>query len=463
MTMGLSELYARMPVPAQNLFATGYGLRQLPIRHSGNYRRHVGDLDARQWWDAERLVDDQASRVRHMVTWCGARIPYYRELFAELGLDARDIQGPADLAALPILEKETVRARPEHFLPDEPRPRLIPQTTGGTTGTPLRYWATTDAVQFNYAVYESRCRKWAGVRFGDRLASFNGQPIVPAAEQKGPFWRWNLAFNQMYFSVYHLNERNLPSYVGELERFGPKLLTGYTSAIHRLATHLLAADQVGRIRPKAIIVSSETLLPAARQDMELAFGCRVTNAYSLGELVAFVTECDHGEMHVSTENGVLELLPFDGDTEIVATGLTNLAMPLLRYRTGDLATAAEEGSSACGRGLPRLADLTGRSDDVVRTPEGSVVGPAPMSLAFQKVPNLRRAQVHQDSVDRLTVLLEVADAFGNEDQTLLEAELRRRLGPMIGLDFERVDTIPRTSGGKERLVISRLPRSEVSS
>jgi phenylacetate-CoA ligase len=84
-----------------------------------------------------------------------------------------------------------------------------------------------------------------------------------------------------------------------------------------------------------------------------------------------------------------------------------------------------------------------------------------MSLAFQKVPNLRRAQVHQGSVDRLTVLLEVADAFGDDDQVFLEAELRRRLGSTIGLDFERVETIPRTSGGKERLVVSSLPRSAV--
>ncbi len=185
----------------------------------------------------------------------------------------------------------------------------------------------------------------------------------------------------------------------------------------------------------------------------------MSNAYSLGELVAFVTECDHGELHVSTENGVLELLDTgNGSTEIVATGLTNRGMPLLRYRTGDLATIGDDGPSACGRGLPRLADLTGRVDDVVRTPEGSVVGPAPMSLAFQRVPNLRRAQVRQDSVDGLTVLLEVADAFGDDDQSFLETELRRRLGSTIRLDFERVATIPRTSGGKERLVVSSLPR-----
>jgi phenylacetate-CoA ligase len=297
---------------------------------------------------------------------------------------------------------------------------------------------------------------------GDRIASFHGQPIVPAEVTTPPFWRRNLAFNQVYFSVYHLNERNLPAYVDELERFDPVVVAGYTSAVHRVATHLLDTGGVGRVAPRAVMVSSETLFPAARRDMELAIGCRVQNSYSLGELVTYVSECDEGDLHVSTENGVVELLDRDGGTEIVATGLTNLGMPLLRYRTGDLAVAGS-GPARCRRGLPVLAELTGRIDDAVRTPEGSVVGPAPMSLAFQKVPNLRRAQVRQDSVDRLQVLLEVTDAYGPRDQAFLESELHRRLGPTIRLEIEVVDALPRTSGGKERLVVSSVDGSEQQS
>ena len=393
-----------------------------------------------------------------MAIWCGARVPYYRNLFAELGLQPADIRSSADLAALPILEKETVRAHPERFLPDAPHPRLIPQTTGGTTGTPLSYWATLEAVRFNYATYETRCRGWAGVRFGDRMASFHGQPIVPAVNQEPPFWRRNPAFNQLYCSVYHLNHATLPAYIDELAKFDPEVVVGYTSAVHRVATHLIETGQIGRLRPRSVLVSSEALRPAARADMELAFGCTVSNSYSLGELVAYVSQCPEGDLHVTTEYGVIELLDLDGHgaTEIVATGLINKGMPLLRYRTGDLATAAEPGTAQCGRGLPTLADLVGRIDDVVHTPEGAVVGPAPMSLAFQRVPNLRRAQVRQDSPDALEVLIETADCWGPDDLRFLEQELRKRLGERIALRFEQVDELPRTRGGKERLVVSSL-------
>ena len=459
--MNRSELYQRLPVPLQDAMATAYGLRELPRRHGGAFKRNVAELAVREWWSPEQLAADQSSRLRRMVTWSAARVPHYRDLFASTGIDPRDIRTAADLAQLPYLDKEQVRAEPERFLPTEPRPRLVPQTTGGTTGTPLRYWATLDAVRFNYGVDEARTRRWAGVALGDRMASFHGQPIVPDKDSSGPYWRRNRAFNQLYCSVYHLTDETLPSYVAALEQFDPVVVAGYTSAVHRVATHLLATGDVGRIRPRAVIVSSEVLLPGARDEMETAFGCRVFNAYSLGELVAYVSECDHGELHVSTEYGVVELVDDGaGGTEIVATGLINRGMPLLRYRTGDAATPAAEGAaSACGRSLPLLGQIMGRVDDVVHTPEGAVVGPAPMSLAFQRVPHLRRAQVHQDSADELRVLLEVTDEFVTADQEFLVAELHRRLGPTIRLEVERVDTIPRTSGGKERLVVSSIGRA----
>lgn len=458
--MNRHDLYRRVPRPLQDAMATAYGARQLPIRHGGRYRMYCEDLAARQWWDPDRLAADQDRRVQRAALWAGRRVPHYRRRFAEAGIDPADVRTAADLAAaLPMLDKEEVRARPEDFLPDAPRPRLVPQTTGGTTGTPLRYWATPDAVRFNYATYETRTRAWAGVRFGERMASFHGQPIVPAGQVEGPFWRRNPAFNQLYFSVYHLSQEHLPAYVDELERFDPTVLTGYTSAVHRLAVHLLESGDVGRVRPAAVIVSSETLLPEHRADIERAFGGRVHNAYSLGELVAYISECELGELHVSTEYGALEFLDLGAGTEIVASGLINPGMPLLRYRTGDLVEATVDGPCACGRGLPRVRGLSGRADDVVRTPDGTVVGPAPMSLAFQRVPHLRRAQVRQDAVEELHVLIEVTDDFTDADRVFLEAELAKRLGPSLRLVVERVDTLPRTSGGKERLVVSSLGRS----
>ncbi|MEZ5321587.1 MAG: hypothetical protein R2698_05855 [Microthrixaceae bacterium] len=186
----------------------------------------------------------------------------------------------------------------------------------------------------------------------------------------------------------------------------------------------------------------------------------MTNAYSLGELVAYVSECPEGGMHVSPDYGVVQLSsrPGTGDHEIIATGLFNRAMPLLRYRTGDLAVPSE-GGPCCGRGLPRVDDLIGRVDDLVHTPEGSVVGPAPMSLAFQRVPHLVRAQVVQDDPSAIEIRAEVSPGWIDDDEAFLVRELRKRLGSRLAITVELVDSLTRTGGGKERLIISTVGAS----
>ena len=454
--MTLAGLYARAPIPLQDAMSTAYGVREVHRRYTGRFKRNVLELKAREWWSPEQLVEDQAARLRALVTYCAARIPHYRDEFARLGIGPADIRSVEDLAVLPLLDKETVRAHRDRFLPDERRPKLVAQATGGSTGTPMQYFVTLDAMRFNYAVYEARSRHWAGVRFGDRLASLQGALIIPEGQRSGPLWRHNYAFNQLYLSVYHLSEANLPRYIAALDDFEPVVVASYPSVLHRIARHLLERGDIGRINPRSIISTSETLLPHVRHDIELAFGCRVFNGYSLGELVVYASECPHGDLHLSPEFGVTELIDHEGGHEIVATGLCNLGMPLLRYRTGDLAELAAPGTARCGRGLPCLAELRGRVDDVVRTPDGGVVGPSIIAVPFQRATNLRRAQVRQDSLDRVLVLLETTPDWGPDDARYLEAQLRRVLGPDLVIDCERVDTLPRTSGGKERVIVSSL-------
>ena len=189
---------------------------------------------------------------------------------------------------------------------------------------------------------------------------------------------------------------------------------------------------------------------------EHAIACKVRNGYSLGEPVCFATECPAGRMHISPEYGAIELVAQADGFEIVATGLVNDAMPLLRYRTGDRAVPGDAAPCPCGRTLPTIGAITGRVDEVVVTPEGASVGPAALSLAFQGVPHLRESQIVQDARDAIALTLCVAPGYGPADERFLLAELRRRLGERLRIDLTYVDAVPRTVSGKQRLVVSRL-------
>lgn len=454
------ELYRRSPVLAQHAMATAFGLKERILRYGGKFDRYCDEVDRGQWASAEELQELQAARLRAMVAFSVERVPYYQKLFAQLDLTAADITGPDDLTELPILQKDTVRAAPEEFRPSAHRAKAVAQSTGGTTGTPLRYWVTPSAMQYTYATYEVRFRRWAGVALGDRMVSINGRKIVPIEQTKPPFWRHNLAFNQLYLSAYHLTDEHLPAYIARLQQYRPAVIVGYVSSVHLLADYINRHQLAGTIAPRAVLVSSETLFPWMRADIEMAFGCKVHDGYGLGELSAFITECSHGGLHISPEYGVVESVDADDEHHrLVATGLFNQAMPLLRYDTGDVIRLADPARRCpCGRQLPLVDELLGRADDYVVTPDGRSVGPAPLSLAFQGVAGIREAQIHQEDPASIHVELVVDTNFGDDDQRDLDDELRQRIGNEILIDYDRVTAIARTTWGKRRLVDSRVGR-----
>lgn len=453
----LDRIYARSPVLVQNAMATGYGLRQRLIRNGGEFSRFCHDLDVQQWLPLAELQALQDAAVRRVVEFAATNVPYYRELFAERGLRASDIRTATDLQQLPMLDKSIVQREAARLRPDRVDVPALAQTTGGTTGRPVPYFTSPACIQFNYATYETRFRAWAGVANGDRMVSINGKPIVPMTQEGPPYWRHNLAFNQLYVSAYHLSDANLPAIVDKMAAFSPRVIVAYTSAVHRIARFINERGWEGRVRPTAVLVSSETVFDWIRADIERAFGCKLYNGYSLGEPVCFVTECPAGSMHVSPEYGVVELVDFgDGKHEIVATGLINDAMPFLRYRTGDIAVPGDGAPCRCGRGLPTVGAILGRVDENVVTPEGVSVGPAALSLAFQAVPHLRESQIVQRDRDRVVLKLAITPEYTPADEQFLIAELRKRLGLRLVMDLEYVDAVPRTSGGKQRLIVSSL-------
>lgn len=452
----LDRIYEHSPVVVQNAMATVYGYRERRLRNGGKYAQYFADLERQQWLDAAALQEIQNAALRKTIEFAATSVPYYRDLFAREKIRPEHIKTPADLAILPFLDKATVQREGQRLRPDRGNVDSHLSQTGGTTGRPVPYWVSSAAIQFNYAVYESRFRRWAGVKFGDRMVSLNGKVIVPVAQHKPPFWRHNRAFNQLYVSIYHLSDENLPAIIDRMEQYKPEVIVAYCSAAARVARFMNTHGRTGQVKPKAVMVSSETLFEWQRADIEQAFGCKVYDGYSQGEQVAFISQCPAGSWHISPEFGVVEMIERDGTHEIVATSIHNQAMPLIRYRTGDQVVPDGGASCSCGRGLPTVKSVVGRIDDMVITPEGTTVGPTALGLAFKVIPELSEAQIVQSSREAIAVSLVVSKKFGPPEEALVRKELHKRLGQRIRIDVHYIDEIPKTVSGKQRLIVSSL-------
>ena len=217
---------------------------------------------------------------------------------------------------------------------------------------------------------------------------------------------WNAGLRQLYMSAYHLSPAAAVHYRDALVRYRVTYLWGYPSGLHALAEDLLARGlDVPGI--KVIITNAEPLLEVQRSAIERAFGCPVVESYGMTEAVLSASQCLHGALHLWPESGDLEVV--DGSHavaageagEFLATGLNNVDMPLIRYRTGDRGALAAAGVCACGRTLPRLARVEGRSDDVLFTPDGRRIGR--LDPVFKAHFPIREAQLVQETLERMRV------------------------------------------------------------
>jgi phenylacetate-CoA ligase len=244
----------------------------------------------------------------------------------------------------------------------------------------------------------------------------------------------------------------------------PVLLYGYPSVLYLLAKRA-AAHGRRDIRPRTIVTTSEMLFPGQRRVIEEAFAAPVFDQYGCNEVNLVSAECErHDGWHYAMESTLVEILDDDGlpvptgrSGRIVGTSLDNLAMPFLRYDTGDIGALDKE-PCACGRGLVRIRELQGRSRDLIRTPDGRFVHGVAFNDLMLEYPDVDRYQAVQTDERKLRVIV-----AGECDRlAACEESLRRQLGELTGLDVvvEINGEFEITVGRKARVVISRLDTGE---
>ena len=209
-----------------------------------------------------------------------------------------------------------------------------------------------------------------------------------------------------------------------------------------------------------MIGAAEALHDFHRPLIEAAFpGAQVFNTYGCREFMLIASECEHHDgLHVNADHLHVELLGTDPATpaELAITDLSNFGMPFLRYLNGDLALAHAGDACACGRTLPRLAQVVGRKLDMIRSVDGRLLPGEFFPHMFKDVAGVRNFQVVQSQLDRLLVKVVPDATFGENEERYVREQISRVLGGTVFIDLRRVDEIPMTPSGKHRVTISEV-------
>lgn len=462
---GSEAVYRRAPVWAQNLGISLYGISYRRERLGGVFDKHVAEFRARDRWPTERMHDFLEQRLRAVVRRAFREVPYYSSRWISAGLSCEDLEKLrlCDLAKIPLTPKCDLVSNANTFVARNAaqKKKLHRYYSSGSTGTPVTSILSSEDHQRVFAAREARSFGWAGASLRWPRGMIGGRMVLPCADSTPPYYRYNWAEHQVYFSAFHISPQRVRDYLEGFRRYRPKIMTGYAHSYYTLARMML--DQGLRLpyAPTALILSSEKLTAAMKSVIQEAFRARPYEEYGAVEQCVLGTECESGSLHINPDFGIVEILdeqdkpvPIGNEGRIVCTGLLTEAQPLIRYEIGDVG-AISANTCACGRNqLPVLREVTGRTEDVVIGPDGRQT--VRFHGLFINLMNVLEGQVIQESLDLIRVRVVTRTGFDNKEERLIRQRLQERLGA-VQVRVERVDEIERTERGKFRAVISRLP------
>lgn len=424
--------------------------------------RYFAELEKSQYWSTNKLVDQQWTLFKVMVTHAFETCPYYRRKFREAGITPGDLRSRADIDRVPTITKEEIQEHRDEMVSTEySTGNLIPDMTGGSTGSPMQFYYDEKRMDSRVGA-TLRHNRWAGWEIGDRTAILWGAPqdIKMSGKLKDRVRTW-IQERRLILDASALSEVAMANFARELIRYRPTVLQAYSNTLGLFARYI-QAQKIERIRPRGIICSAEVLTEDNRRLIEEAFGCSVYNRYGCREFAVIASECDaHQGLHINAENLLVEVVNngrscIDEDGEIVITDLLNFAMPMIRYRIRDVGRI-EQASCTCSRGLPLMQLAGGRvTDFLVATNGDKVSGIVIATYVITKLPGIRQIQFIQNEIGSLTINLVKAPEWTAAIMTELMARIRRYLGEDIRLKIEFKDQIQLERSGKYRFSISTL-------
>ena len=411
----------------------------------------------------------QRERLADLLRHAYRSTAYYQELLGGCGVVAPS--GTVELAGfsdVPQLDKSLLRAHYEEMKSSDLEQRhWFENWSGGSTGEPARFiqdgvfdsWVTATKIQFD---------EWSGYRIGDRKAILWGS-ARDIDHQRHPFRtraaRW--LSNEKWLRAFGgLSDDDMLAHAGVIEQFRPIQLLAYAESAFDLARCI---ERTGTVvtPPGSVMTSAGTLHPQMRKTIERALGAPVFNRYGAREVGDVACECDrHQGLHVSAPWQYVEILRPDGapagpgeDGELVITNLANYAMPLIRYRIGDLGSWAGKPCS-CGRSWPLLARVSGRVVDMFLTSDGRrIPGGYFVFLMLDTHSWVQRYQVVQESLGRVEVYLQVRDeqrALANAQAEGIRLEIIKVMGSDCSVGIHLVDEIRPSDSGKFLHTISKV-------
>ncbi len=425
------------------------------------WRRGYRESKAADSWSAGQIAEHFDRNLVRIVRHAARKIPFYRRLYGDCGLDVSSFGGRRDLSRLPTIDKSSILAAgPEMVLPGWPGILSHTMTTGGSTGT----IATIRSIRgFGNIEDGCICAQWDRVGYNrrDRVVRLRGTLL----DEGRSLTKLDHGGRRLVVSTYHLRDETVDDILQAIGDFRPQWLHVYPSAAALLATVLKRTGKRLPCPVKGVLCGSENVYPWQIELFKETYGGRVFSHYGHGELALLGAWCEHStSFHFLPNYGYLELLDEAGRPvtepgvvgEMVGTGFLNRIMPMIRYRTADYGAWDGPGPCpSCGRVHQRLAKIEGRIQEYLVLKDGTRF-PATNINAIHGMffSHIFKFQFVQKEPGRACLRFVPARPLTDEAMAQIRQgfEFFEPMG--LELEYEQVREIPPTPRGKCRIVLT---------
>jgi len=445
------------------------GLLTILYRWRGSKQlEYYNYLKKNQWNSLEKNIQIQKHLLYNNLKFSFNNIPYYKNL--NINPDSfREDTIFEDIKSVPFLTKKELREEFDNlYIVDSKLKRIYANTSGGSTGEPTKFmqdnyyadWSAATKILFN---------EWAGRKIGDPLIKLWGSErdifgqIESASHRLGNWVR-----NLKLLNSFRMTQEEMEKYVEEINLYKPKMILAYVQSIYELAK-FAKENNIRVYSPLSIMTSAGVLYPEYRKLIEKVFNCPVFNRYGSREVGDMACDCNrHEGLHLNIFTHYIEIIDKKGKNcesgkmgEVVVTTLRNYTMPLIRFKIGDMAVLSNKQCS-CGRGLPMIEKIVGRTNSMIRTNKGVFDSVAIETLLYfykENIPfeSFCKYQIIQNTKNNIELkVIVVNKQLWKKEKDKIRKKFKKVLGEDVSVLFKEVKNIEPSKSGKYMYVISEV-------
>jgi phenylacetate-CoA ligase len=418
------------------------------------------DMEVADRMTREELEAQSNARLRDLIQYSYANVPYIRALMQERGVLPEEIRTTQDLVRLPVLTKADLRANREQ-LKSRTAGSLTSYSTTGSTGEPLLFELSKRRIASRVACRQ-RVTRWWGLSVGDPEIVLWGSPVELKRQDRVRAIRdWFLSTELL--SAFEMNESVMDRYIDIMLKKRCKHIFGYPSSVYLLCLH--ARKQGKDLRgmgTQVVFTTGEVLWPHQQDVITETLHCPVADGYG-GRDSGFIShECPQGGMHILSDAIIVEAVDSEGrplppgeSGDLVVTDLYSHEVPFIRYSTGDRGALSAQ-QCRCGRALPLLEKLDGRAMEFFLAEDGRTIPGGSVFYSFYGIDGIDQFRVIQKAVGRFHIQIVAGKKYSPEHEPRIRTGLERRMRSPLEVTFEYLPSFPPERTGKFRCIVSEV-------